>query len=636
MNKTKINKVILLFLIPINALFTSILYLVKNIQGVNPYFIIFHLCGVIIVSALCYYLFRDESFSFSSKKIVSKSTLFVLLFLIIYGVASLLKEKPFGSVILLFVISIVSGSLTFILLDFPKRAGGLLYDPPLFSGFETKIKTTSLIFIFLLGFILRFLVLGLPKVPIGIDAPMYLLQALKASQTSISQLLWQGFSFSSQPYPDTVNFANLWLGLILKFLNLFHLRAEVISKFVMPFLSSLSIIALYSLVKSLTNRRIALYSSLIFAILPSELIFAQLYKEIFGQLWLLVALAFLVKYFKKESYPALVVFFTASFLLWKTAITSFATFSLFLLAYIVYLLLSKKTSKEDFKPFKATPLFTSLMPLSGQILSFGALFASINISYSRFMNAELIHPYSYYAFPLVSLTNLVLFLPTIFYFFKAYTDDLSKEEKSAVSFSFPIFISLFIFSFFVSCLLRYHLFPSSLYYYSLRFSLYLGIPFSIMGGLFLDKVKKKERRKNSSFFIFGIIGLLFMNFFLTALPKTTVHKSTLTPAISDSTYNGLNSLSLKEYHVVCYGNFSVDKYGLMARNLALSHWLKYMVYYKTGKEPAMMKSFEEVKKIDFQEKNNYLLLNCTDNSFIRVLTHEGKSDKFTLLKIIKR
>ena len=641
------NKPIAIFIISINILFFGALYNVRNIPNANPYFIFLHILGMVTLSLVLLYLYviKEEEFVyFEPINLFFKGLGFLALLLAIFIVAHILEESPYGSLLLVFTISVISGILTFVLLGCEKRsfiAGERAYNTKEYAfanlrSFVSKMKptknTTLLIFIFLLGFFLRWLVLGLPLVPVGNDTPMYLLPAVKGSQLPLPRLLAMGFSFSGEPYQDTINFATLWLGTCLKLLNVFGFNPVAISKVVMPLISSLSIIALYFLAKSLTNEKAALYSALFFAIMPTELIFAQLYKEILGVLLLLVALCFFVKYIKNRSALTLFIFAVASFFLLKTAVTVFLIFFMFIIAYTTYLVLSKRVSKRDIGRFGFIFLVICGIGLIFYHSSIDSLFAAINITYARFENAGIVHPYAYYSFPIMVLTDLTVFLLTISYFLKGYiAKNLTKEEKSAITFSFSIFISIFIYSFFVSCLLSYHLFPSSLFYYSLRASLYLGIPFAIMGGLFLYRIEKKiEHKKVMKAIIVMIILLAFLDFGLTAYPGTTIHRCTLSSAINESTYTELNSLNFDDYDVICCGNFSVGEYGLNGSNLGLGHWLRYIVYSKMGKEPVFIESLEEV-----DTDRDCLVLYC-DVRYIYVLIYNHEVNKFTPINVIER
>lgn len=615
----------------INLLFIAVLYSVRNIPGVNPYFVIFHISGMIAVSLVYIYVIRKEKFIYYDLiNLVKKSLILLVLCLAIFFATILASAFPYGSIFLLFTTSIAAGFATFVFLKDQRKEqirikasdywNNTLND--LRTGFRIKITKNIyfLLLIFLLGFFLRFLVFGLPKVPIGCDIPVYLLQAVKGSQMPLSDLVTQGLSFTSNPHLDTINFATLWLGIIAKFLNMIGLDQLLIPKVIISLINSLSIIALYFLVKTLTNKETALYSSLFFAILPGELIFSQFWKEISGKLWLLITLCFFIKNIKRRSYFTVAFFLISLFFLWKTAITAFAKITMFLFAYITYLILSKKISKPE--------LIASgfgLLILSG-IASFiyGDNTFLMNLIPNKYINAQNISPYSYYAFPIIALTNLTAFLLTIFYFFKAYiSKDLSKEENLALSLSLPIFISLCIFSLFISCLLDYHIFPSISYFYSLRFSLYMDIPLAIMAGLFFYNITKKIGQKRIKTIIYLTIMLLaFMDYVLTAYKGTTIHKPSFSPFINSSTINKLVSLDIKRYdNIICYGNFAPALHGT---NFCLGNWLKYLIYSKIGKEPIMIESLADLKIMNFGANEKALVLHCRERDIKHAFIYNHK------------
>lgn len=615
----------------INLLFLAILYSVRNIPGVNPYFLILHIFGMIMVSLVYLYVIMKEKFIYYDLiNLVRKSLILLVLCPAVFFATILASTFPYGSIFLLFITSIVAGFATFIFLkDQGKEQikikssdywNNALND--LRTGFGIKITRNiySLFLIFLFGFFLRFLVFGLPKVPIGCDIPMYLLQAVKGSQMPFSDLVTQGLSFTSNPYLDTINFATLWLGIIAKFLNMVGLDQLLIPKIIMPLINSLSILALYFLVKSLTNKEIALYSSLIFATLPGELMFSDLYKEIFGKFWLLIALCFFIKYIKRRSYFTVAFLLISIFFLWKTAITAFAKTVMFLFAYTTYFTLSKKITRAELIAFCFV-----LLILSG-IVSFIYRDSTFLMNYipNKSINAQNISPYTYYAFPIIALTNLTAFLITIFYFFRAYTSkDLSKEENSAISLSLPIFVSLFVFSFLISTLLGYHVFPSSLYLYNLRFSLYMDIPLAIMAGLFLYNITKKIGQKTIKALLCIIVILLtFMDYGLTAYKGTTIHEPRLTPFISNDAYNELRSLDIKEYDtIICYGKFA---WAPDASNFGFGNWLKYLIYSEIGKEPTTIESLADLENINFEANEKILVLDCQEKDIKQAFIYNHK------------
>lgn len=616
----------------INLLFIAVLYSARNIPGANPYFVIFHIFGMIAVSLVYIYVIRKERFIYYNLiNLVGKGLILLVLCLLIFFATILASTFPYGSILLLFTISMAAGFATFIFLkDQGKEQikiklsdywNNALND--LRTGFRIKITKNaySLLLIFLLGFFLRFLVFGLPKVPIGCDIPAYLLQAVKGSQMPFSDLVIQGLSFTGDPYSDTVNFATLWLGIIAKFLNMVGLDQLLIPKVIISLIDSLSIIALYFLVKALTNKETALYSSLFFAILPGELIFSQFWKEICGKLWLLIGLCFFIKNIKRRSCFTVAFFLISLFFLWKTAIVAFAKITMFLFAYITYLILSKKISKPE--------LIASgfvLLILSGITFFIYNTFNTFltNLIPNKSINAQNISPYLYYAFPIIALTNLTAFLITIFYFFKAYiSKDLSKEENSALSLSLPIFISLCIFSLFISCLLSYQIFPGGFDFFSFRFSLYMDIPLAIMAGLFLYNITKKIGQKRIKTIICLTIMLLaFMDYVLTAYKGTTIHKPSFSPFINSSTIDKLVSLDIKRYdNIICYGNFA---HALQGTDFCFGRWLEYLIYSKIGKEPTMIKCLDDLKIMNFGANEKVLVLDCQEKDIKQAFIYNHK------------
>ena len=607
------------FVIFINLLFIIVLYSVRNVKGMNPYFIYFHIFGMVLISFIYLYTtIKQELRPFEVGELVKKTLGLIILLLSIVIVSRFAHLLPYGSIFLALFSSTIAGYISFIVLKKHQKKQKISE----LNIFRLEIAKGAyiLLIIFLFGFLLRLLVFGLPKIPIGYDVPMYLLQAIKGAEMPFSNLLMQGLSFGSNPYLDTINFATLWLGSIAKFLNIFGLDPLLIPKIIMPLIDSFSIFALYFLVKSLTNKKIALYSSLVFATLPAELLFSDLYKEIFGKFWLILSLGVFVDYIKKRSFIKVLFFLISIFFLWKTAITAFAKMVIFSVAYITYLILSKRLNKAELITFS----FMCLI-LLGVIYLYKNNELMMNLVPHKSSNAQIITPYTYYAFPIIALTNMTAFLITIFYFFKVYTyKGLSHEEISALSFSLPIFLTLIIVNFFISTLLGYHIFPSSPYLYNLRFSIYMDIPLAIITGLFLYNTSINIKEKNLKIgLIFTLLLLLSVDFGLTACKKMTIHKPRLTQFISADVYDKLQSLSIKGYdNVICVGKFDWTLEN--ASNYSFGNWIKYLIYSKIGKEPIMIGSIDELKNMKFKDNEKVIVLDCQKKDIKQVFIYNHK------------
>jgi len=611
------------FVIFINLLFISVLYSVRNVKGMNPHFIYFHIVGMALISFIYLYTtIKQELRPFEVGELVKKTLGLIILLLSIVIVSWFAHLLPYGSIFLVLFSSTIAGYISFIVLKKHQKKQKISELKNIFR-LEIAKGAYILLIIFLFGFLLRLLVFGLPKIPIGYDVPMYLLQAIKGAEMPFFSLLKKGLLFSKNPYLDTVNFATLWLGLTAKILNLLGLDLLFIPKIIIPLIDSFSILALYFLVKSLTNKKIALYSSLVFATLPAELLFSDLYKEILGKFWLILSLGIFVNYIKKRSFIKVLFFLISIFFLWKTAITAFAKMVIFSVAYITYLILSKKLNKAELITFS----FMCLI-LLGVIYLYKNNELMMNLVPHKSSNAQIITPYTYYAFPIIALTNMTAFLITIFYFFRVYTyKGLSHEEISALSFSLPIFLSLIIVNFFISTLLGYHIFPSTPYLYNLRFSIYMDIPLAIITGLFLYNTSINIKEKNLKIgLIFTLFLLLFVDFGLTACKKMTIHQPRLTQFISADVYDKLQSLSIKVYdNVICVGKFDWTLEN--ASNYSFGNWIKYLIYSKTGKEPIMIGSIDEIKNMKFKDNEKAIVLDCQEKDIKHIFIITNKKGK---------
>jgi hypothetical protein len=606
------------FILIINILVLSIFYCLRNIEGVNILFMVFHALGMILVSLACLYVLSvDKNFS------IAKVLFAIVLISVIFPIVHVMSFFSYGSIIILIAISVISGVTTFLI--FGKREDRTLStDYWKNTEFLKKIKNPyffSLLLIFLLGFCLRFLVFGLTPVPLGYDTPVYLDLANRAMDLSIYELFEKGFLFSGNAYLDNWNFASFLLGIFAKALGTLNIDLIFLSKVIIPFISALSIIPIFFLTKEITdNKEVALFSSLFFAILPAELLFCDLYKEIFGEFFVILSLYLFVKNAKRRSYLTLLLFFVSMFLLWKIAITAFGKAVLFLLAYLTYFLLTEKLCKRDL-------IIGSITALAG--LSF-FLFHGMPFELSpvKVVGAGF---YTQYAFPIIALTNFTAFLIMIYYSFRIINKSSSKEESLAFSFSFPLFLSIFIYSFLISGLMSYRIFPSSALLNSFRFSLYMDIPLAIIAGLFIYKVKKIEKKNIKVIIIVVIMLFSVMDFALTACNYTTIHSNRLKPYINEQNYLMLDSFQYDTYeNIYVCGNFSRS---LENENFAVGNWIRYIIYAKTGKEPIFIESLEEVDTdkvclvLDYDAKHiNIRIYNHKKPFFQKVLKALPKKD----------
>jgi hypothetical protein len=599
------------FILLINLLVLSIFYPLRNIEGVNILFMLFHALGMIAVSFACLYVLSvDKNFS------IAKILFSLFLISIIFPIAYAMSFFSYGSIILLLLIATISGATTFLI--FGKRENLTI---SIDYGKNTYPYFFPLLLIFLLAFCLRFLVFGSSLVPLGYDTPVYLDLANRAMDLSIFELLEKGFLFSGDAYTDNWNFARFLLGMFAKALGTLNIDLIFLSKVIIPFISALSIIPIFFLTKEITdNKEVALFSSLFFAILPAELLFCDLYKEIFGEFFVILLLYLFVKNAKRRSYLTLLLFFVSMFLLWKIAITAFAKAVMFLLAYLTYFLLTEKLCKRDL-------IIGSITALAG--LSF-FLFHGMPFELSpvKVVGAGF---YTQYAFPIIALTNFTAFLIMIYYSFRIINKSSSKEESLAFSFSFPLFLSIFIYSFLISGLMSYRIFPSSALLNSFRFSLYMDIPLAIIAGLFIYKVKKIEKKNIKVIIIVVIMLFSVMDFALTACNYTTIHSNRLKPYINEQNYLMLDSFQYDTYeNIYVCGNFSRS---LENENFAVGNWIRYIIYAKTGKEPIFIESLEEVDTdkvclvLDYDAKHiNIRIYNHKKPFFQKVLKALPKKD----------
>jgi len=203
------------FVIFINLLFISVLYSVRNVKGMNPYFIYFHIVGMALISFIYLYTtIKQELRPFEVGELVKKTLGLIILLLSIVIVSWFAHLLPYGSIFLTLFSSTIAGYISFIVLKKHQKKQKISELKNIFR-LEIPKDAYILLIIFLFGFLLRLLVFGLPKIPIGYDVPMYLLQAIKGVEMPFFSLLKKGLLFSKNPYLDTVNFATLWLGLTI-------------------------------------------------------------------------------------------------------------------------------------------------------------------------------------------------------------------------------------------------------------------------------------------------------------------------------------------------------------------------------------------------------------------------------------
>jgi len=622
---------LIIFLLSIDVLLLYLLYRVRNMSGVNRYFISFHALSMLVVSSFLIYFSiseaREKKFSyFNLGDLTLKLFPAIILILGVYLTTITLDRLPYGSLILSLVVALVAGGVAFILFGRKLKIGGTRessYGPNTLDEanrpkFKVRNASLWLFFVFLVGFFLRFLVFGLPAVPVGYDAPQYLLQALQASELPFFQLLRQGFSISGHFHQDTVEFSGLWLGSLTKILKLLSLSPLLIPKVVMPLISSLCIVAVYTLARLLTNQRAALFSALFLALSPTQLLFGSLYKEIMGGLFLLLVLFFFLSLLKRQSLVVLLFFGLFLFLLFKLSLTAFTKMAVFVVAYGSYLTLGRELSKRKV----LGGLFLTGL-IGGAVIYYSRFVAHDSlISFKLFKIKEVI-PYTYYAFPIVALTGSTGFLVTIFYFFKSLVARMGKEKRPLVSFSFSIFLSIALISFFITTLAGYHFFPSSSQLYALRLCLYLDIPFALIFGFFAFSITKKIKAHKTKV-LTVLVLLVFLDFFLTASPHTTVHRSVLNSFIDEEVSQDLYALANYD-QIICYGNFTWKP---QTSDFAFGNWLKYLIYSRTGRLPIMIESLDELNNVTFEPNKTYLFLNCLNERINDKLLYDHKTKKF--------
>jgi len=152
---------------------------VRNVKGMNPYFIYFHIVGMVLISFIYLYTtIKQELRPFEVGELVKKTLGLIILLLSIVIVSWFAHLLPYGSIFLVLFSSTIAGYISFIVLKKHQKKQKI---SELKNIFRLEIAKCAyiLLIIFLFGFLLRLLVFGLRKIPIGYDVPMYLLQAIK-------------------------------------------------------------------------------------------------------------------------------------------------------------------------------------------------------------------------------------------------------------------------------------------------------------------------------------------------------------------------------------------------------------------------------------------------------------------------
>jgi len=586
------NKTLRYGILIICIVFLIILGIAKTVDGTNWYFIILHAIVIILISfAMIQYVFKDCD-AVPSDRIPYFSIIAVIVLLFIPATLTIVMSSvSYGSVFLIIVISICSGTIAFLLFRKNVTHTNLRNDISSKSYWNNtkdihlpRLEThynISLIFIFLLGFFLRVWVFGTPVVPLGYDVPVYLHLAEEGLHSTTLQLIISGFSVTGDVYQDTWNFSKLWLGLMAKGFDMFNLGTIFVAKIGMPFVSSLSIIIIYFIAKELTlNKNVAGWASLFFAIMPVELLYNDLYKELFGEILLLVALYFIIKLSKKRSYITLALLLFSGIFIWKVAVTVAAKAVMFIVSFMVFLILEKRVYKADVM-ISGVLLFVALAILS---ISGGVPFELVP---TRVYETG---AYTRLAFPILAVTNMTTFLLTVYYLF----GNLIKKQNDgdAITFAYSLFFSLFIYSFLISGLLGYRIFPSSTLLNNFRFALYLSIPLAIISGIVMDNALRKITKSKAAFIFISIILLTSaIDLGLTMHPATTIHDSRLSQYIDDQTYEMLISISFAEYdHVFVAGDFTWNE---STGNYSLGNWIRYIVYSKSGNEAVFIEGIDK-------------------------------------------
>jgi hypothetical protein len=533
----------------------------------NPYFISLHFIETILLGIL---LSRslDDKLSVKSKRML----LICALVLIVSLSVLLFERNEFGSVPLIALIGFVSGF-----------SGHTVY-----SGYSAKeefgvnnIEWKWLILCFLIAALLRIFVFSVPEVPYGYDTPRYLLLALESSKKSLGELIVTGFSFSGDVYKDNWNFSMLWLGVFSKGLLKFGLDPILISKVIMPLISSLSVFPFYLIAREIMDFRDANFATLFFAFLPSELLFCDLYKEILGEFFVLLSLYFLVSLIYRKKVIGIVLLIFSTLFLWKVAVTAFTKFFMF---GIVTLAFYSKKLNLGLGKLLILLFILAILPIFilPHILHFGLSPVNPGIS----------DPYTRFSLPIIFLTNISISIFAIYALLR---------EKDKVPYPFAILLSIVIFSGIISGFMGYRIFPSSNYLNTFRFSLYAGIPLSMLAGIGLSRLVddvgvrggvNSINSKLEKFVILSVILILLFDFFLAASPSTTIHTpSRLYSYLSPEDFEKLKEMDFSNRNVYLVGNYS---WAPDSKKFPAANWIRYLVVYKTEKPPKEVESMSDV------------------------------------------
>jgi hypothetical protein len=576
---------------------TLLFILLRYFDSFKPAFVISYVLILLPVSYITGKKLVGESGRIFSNLNLKRDMLIILFSsLSLYFMTVFFSGIKLGSVYLTLLISIFSGYFVFAFLKNKVISG---------ANHEAIIKPYGyLLLIFIFALILRFFVFGTSTVPLGYDTPVYLTRALISSEQGFNEVFSGIFKITHNVHKDTWRFSDVWLGLSYRILKFFGLGPEHIAKIIIPFISSLSIIPIFLLSRELANNnRIALFTSLLFAVTPSELVFSGLYKEILGEFFLILSLYLLVSFLKGRSSVTILFFTLSTFLLWKSAVTAFAKFVLFGLGFYVYFLLDKRAkitkNKKIYIIFSMGIL--SFIFLQKKILTTfpGSSLSPTHTVSDVFMSQR-------FAFGLVSVIDLVTFVIFFFFLITIYlSKEISQMEKNIFSISIIIFASLFIYAFILSGLGGYRIFPSSSFLNVLRFSLYLSIPFSLVGGLFLNNLLNSSAGRNKVFFI---LAVLIITFGITGNIHSTPAPGHIVTTISEDTYNELNSINFSAYNgVVVLGEFERK---ITDQDFSFGNWVNFLVFKNSGKSPLLIGDIRQTNNLS-TDNQNYLFINLT-------------------------
>jgi|GEM_PF-6053252 len=538
-----------------------ILYIaIKILGGVNINFVVLHIFFTVV---LMYLLIK-----INVKNKIKISSLTPLALIIIPVVSVFVAERIYySSVALVIVIGLVSGYIATRFLRNSEENGDE----------DVRISQWFIIPIFILAFFVRAYVFATPEVPLGYDTPAYLILALKASKMEVWELLRIGLSFSGDAYTDNWNFSMLWLGLAAKLFGWLELDLLVIPKFFIPAISAACVVPIFLFVREVSNSTFAFYSALIFSILPSELLFCDLYKEILGEFLLILSLYLFVRFGNKKNALNLILFLVSAFLLWKVAVTAFSKFAMFLVALLPILAFYGKIN------FRIPIYLTLLIPV---ILMLGHFFPLVSFSLQP-VRPMVNDPYTRFSFPIILLTDSTAFLLALSGLF-VFLSSSSKFRK-AYAVGAAIFLAIMVYTGILSGIMGYRIFPSSFFLNTFRVALYLSIPLSILAGAFLMEM----RLKRGLFLV--LLALLACDLVLAVNSETTIHSpSRFYSYISVEDYEKLSKLDYTNYsRVVLVGNFT---WSPDTKNYSVGNWIKYIVFSKTGQLPEVYEEMPDVNE----------------------------------------